>query len=370
MIELANQTHKDVWICVPHAADEAYVAQMAALFKNGLDPELTVYLEYSNEVWNWIFGQAQYNDQHRPNNLNYGRAYAEKAGRAFRIWHEVWGDQKFRVKRVLGMQATFNYLNEHILSQLDQDEWDYGSPTFYFGLDHGNGGNPVLDATSTAQDVVANARNAWYGNKQYVKNDYNQVHLFGKEVINYEGGQHFTNFTVPPYIQAMYAAQYTPEIYALYDEVIDTIRRWDARLAMHFSLAGRQESIYGSWGSVSDIDQQGPWFSSAPKYQALLDNIGDCPPPASGSALPQRQEPRVLVAPNPASLELSIYSIDNELIKSAEVYQADGRPVLASSFGSGTGRAVLNVESLPAGIYFLRITCHDGHAVVRKVFID
>lgn len=370
MIELANRTHKDIWICVPHAADEAYVTQMAALFKNELDPGLSVYLEYSNEVWNWIFAQAHYNDQHRPNNLNYGRAYAEKARRTFLIWHEVWGEQRGRVKRVLGMQATYNYLNEHILSQLDQDDWDFGSPTFYFGLDHGNGGNPVLDASSTAQDVVTNARNAWYGNKQYFKNDYNQVHLFGKEVINYEGGQHFTNFTVPPYIQSMYAAQYTPGIYALYDEVIDTIRRWDARLAMHFSLAGRQESIYGSWGSVSDIDQQGPYFSTAPKYQALLDNIGDCPPPASGTVLPLQKEPGIVVAPNPASQQLSVYKIDNQAIRTIELFQADGRPVLTQVCAQGTTRADLNVENLPAGLYFLRITCPDGRVALRKVAVE
>lgn len=367
MIELANQTQKDVWICVPHAADEEYVAQMAALFKNGLDTGITVYLEYSNEVWNWIFAQAHYNDQNRPNNLNYGRAYAEKAKHSFRIWHEIWGADKHRVKRVLGMQATYNFLNEQILSQLDPDDWDYGSPTFYFGLDHGNSGNPPLTATSSAQDVVTNARNAWHAGKHLFKNDYNQVHLFGKEVINYEGGQHFTNFTVPPYINAMYAAQYTPEMYALYDEVIDTTRRWGSRLAMHFSLAGRQESIYGSWGSISDIDQPAPWFSTAPKYQALLDNIPDCAPTPSETTGPMLTTGvQITLSPNPVSDQLLIRCEAPGLLRHVEILYADGRVARRHQAG-GAPQTSVEMGDLPAGLYVVRMECGDGQWVVRKV---
>ncbi len=288
MIQLANQTQKDVWICVPHAADNDYITQMATFFKDNLNPNLNIYLEYSNEVWNWIFAQAHYNDQNRPTNLNYGRAYAEKAKNAFEIWHNVFGVQKNRVKRVLGIQVTFNYLNEQILSQLKQDEWDYGAPTHYFGLDHEATGNPVLTATSTPQDIIINARNAWLQNLYLFKNDYNQVHLFGKEVVTYEGGQHFVGnvFGIPyDYQQAMWDAQYTSAMYDLYNEVHDTIRTWGCRLATNFSLAAPQESVYGSWGVLNDIDIAPPYINTAPKYQALLDNIPNRPNPVISGTL-------------------------------------------------------------------------------------
>lgn len=282
MIQLANQAEKDLWICVPHGADDNYLTQMATLFRDNLNPQRTVYLEYSNEVWNWLFTQAHYNDQNRPANLNYGRAMAQKAGHVFAIWHNVFGAQKNRVKRVLGMQAGYNWLNEQILSQLDPSEWDYGSPTWYFGLNHGATGNPVLTAASTAQQVVLNARNTWHGFLPTLRQDYNNIKLFGKKIINYEGGQHFTDFTTPPYLNAMYAAQYTQDIYQLYDEGLDTLRRWGSELPVNFSLAGKQESIYGSWGAVSDIDLLGPFGAPvAPKYQALLDNV----PPVACAAI-------------------------------------------------------------------------------------
>ncbi|MCC6725201.1 MAG: PKD domain-containing protein [Saprospiraceae bacterium] len=304
MVKLANQLKKDVWLCVPHAADSNYVAQMAALFRDQLDPGLTIYLEYSNEVWNWIFAQAHYNADNAPSNLNYGRAMAIRAGQTFRIWHEVFGAEKSRVKRVLGLQAGYNYINEQILSQLDPDDWDLASPASYLGLDHSDTGNPVLNASSTPADIIENARNAWAGFRPYVFQDYNNIKLLGKGIINYEGGQHFVGnvFGIPyPYQQAMWDAQYSPEIHALYGDMLDTIRSWGSRLFGNFSLAGPQESIYGSWGVLNDIDIQPPYLETAPKYQALLDNICEEEPIDAVAEEAGLAAPQWLLYPNPTS---------------------------------------------------------------------
>ena len=61
MIALANASNTDLWINIPGPATDAYVAQLANLIKNGdvvngvayagLNPNLKVYVEYSNEVW-------------------------------------------------------------------------------------------------------------------------------------------------------------------------------------------------------------------------------------------------------------------------------------------------------------------------------
>ena len=57
-IQLANETNKDMWICVPAKATNDYVVQLARLIKNGgggfaaLNSSLKVYVEYSNETWN------------------------------------------------------------------------------------------------------------------------------------------------------------------------------------------------------------------------------------------------------------------------------------------------------------------------------
>ena len=368
MIQLANQTQKDVWVCVPHAADSAYVAQMAALFRDQLDPALRIYLEYSNEVWNWIFAQAHYNVATAPSNLNYGRAMAAKAGRTFRIWHEVFGAQKERVKRVLGLQAGFNYLNEQILSQLSPDDWDLGAPTSYIGLNHEASGQPVLNATSTPQDILANARHNWHTFIPALRQDYNNIKLFGKEIVNYEGGQHFVGnvFGIGyPYQQAMYDAQYAPEIYDLYNDMLDTIRNWGSRLFGNFSLASPQESIYGSWGVLNDIDIAPPYFSTAPKYQALLDNL--CPQAPSPVAEPVRPENRLWVYPNPgdghfraeirceraATTEYRLFNLLGELMLRGPL-----------ALEAGDNRFALEAAGLPAGLYRLVVPGLGERALV------
>jgi len=276
MIELANLTQKDIWICVPHEADSNYIAEMALLFQQNLNPNLRIYLEYSNEVWNWIFGQAHYNNNNRPMNLNYGRAYAEKAKNVFQIWTNVFTGQTSRLQRVLGLQGGNTFLNTEILAQVPQHLWDIGSLTYYFGLDHSNTGNPLLNANSTGNDVNLNARNAFFGTNgwfQLVKQDYRNIKIYGKEVNSYEGGQHYSDFQFHTYQQAMYDAQYLPSMYTLYDNVLDSIRNIGNKLAMAFTLSGTQESVYGSWGHLADMYTPPPYSTSGtPKYKALLDN--------------------------------------------------------------------------------------------------
>lgn len=374
MIQLANQTKKDVWICVPHAADSNYIAQMATLFRDQLDADRTIYVEYSNEVWNWIFDQAHYNVETAPSNLNYGRAMAEKAGTVFRIWHAVFGPEKARVRRVLGMQAGFNYLNEQILSQLDPADWDYGSPTSYLGLDHGSSGNPVLHAGSSPDDILANARHHWQNYIPELRQDYNNVKLFGKEIINYEGGQHFVGnvFGVPyPYQQAMWDAQYSPGIYALYDDMLDTIRTWGSRLFANFSLASPQESVYGSWGVLNDIDIQPPYLQTAPKYQALLDNR--CPDQPSN--VHDRDLARTLpltVLPNPTGgacmLKLDIPAATTAQVR---VYDLLGKTVLEVPCGMAAGENFLPLDltGVRPGLYRVVVLTGAGAAGTAAVAV-
>ncbi|PVD23820.1 hypothetical protein C0Q70_17094 [Pomacea canaliculata] len=60
LVQLANTVGANPWVCIPHAADDNYVRQFATYLKQHLRPDLKVYVEYSNEVWNGIFRQTQY----------------------------------------------------------------------------------------------------------------------------------------------------------------------------------------------------------------------------------------------------------------------------------------------------------------------
>lgn len=51
-IEICNQAQCDLWVCVPHAATDDYITQLATLVRDTLDPNLMPIVEYSNEFWN------------------------------------------------------------------------------------------------------------------------------------------------------------------------------------------------------------------------------------------------------------------------------------------------------------------------------
>jgi hypothetical protein len=60
-IQIANELGKDIWINIPSGANDAYVRNLALLLKKGLAPGRVVYVEYSNELWNFIFPQSTEN---------------------------------------------------------------------------------------------------------------------------------------------------------------------------------------------------------------------------------------------------------------------------------------------------------------------
>jgi hypothetical protein len=67
VIALANATNKDIWINIPEGVNlndtssNNYITQLAKLLKTNLNPNIHVYVEYSNELWNYAFSQATSN---------------------------------------------------------------------------------------------------------------------------------------------------------------------------------------------------------------------------------------------------------------------------------------------------------------------
>ena len=60
---LVNQFNKsiDIWINIPHNSTDNYVLNLARLMLNEVNPRTNIYIEYSNEVWNYEFPQARDN---------------------------------------------------------------------------------------------------------------------------------------------------------------------------------------------------------------------------------------------------------------------------------------------------------------------
>lgn len=111
---LVNQLKVNAWICVPHLATDATIRKMAEFMRDHVDPGLTVYFEFSNEVWNGMFAQTRF-AQARGQELGLDTAgwkagaiyHARDCRRMFDILDAVYaGQSRERYRKVIATQAA------------------------------------------------------------------------------------------------------------------------------------------------------------------------------------------------------------------------------------------------------------------------
>lgn len=117
VVALSNQLDKDVWINVPHLASNGYVRRLASYLKNNLDPNLKVYVEYSNEVWNTNFAQGRYAQaQAEAQGLHPDEWYGRRSVEVIQLFEEVFGADDQRLIGVIANQAGNTFRGERSLS--------------------------------------------------------------------------------------------------------------------------------------------------------------------------------------------------------------------------------------------------------------
>ena len=119
MVRLANELGADPWFCMPHLSDDTYQRNFAELVEAGLDPGLKAYVEYSNEVWNWQFLQAEWTEaqaQERWGQRYKGQDYyGMKTAQMAQIWSDVFAADRDRLVTVIATQTGWLSLERSIL---------------------------------------------------------------------------------------------------------------------------------------------------------------------------------------------------------------------------------------------------------------
>ncbi len=174
LITLANQTRKDIWVNIPHMANDEYVRQLAALLKSELAPGLKVYVEYSNEVWNWGYAQTHWNfaqAQQEAASLNYDgisnagylawRRTARRIKEISDIFRSVYGSEGFGSQFYPVLAAQFG--NPETLRQgLQFLNSVYGPPENYLsataGAPYFNHNRQADTRTLTAEQILDQLR--------------------------------------------------------------------------------------------------------------------------------------------------------------------------------------------------------------------
>ena len=283
MVELANELRVDPWFCMPHAATDDYVTQFATLVRDQLDPDLKVYLEYSNETWNHLFDQTKYCEAEglklglSTSSVQAGLFYhAKRAVEIFQVWEGVFGSPD-RLVRVLASQFANPWTGEQVMGfQNAAAHADVYAVAPYFGGYLGLDAHAPQTIQMTTQEVLDAAAADIAGTiLPHVQDNALEASAHGLELVAYEGGQHMVGVGVwqnDPTLNALFdAANVDWQMYDLYRDLLEAWQGAGGGLFMAFSACGLP-SKFGRWGLIEYQDQP---LADAPKYSSLLDLAGE-----------------------------------------------------------------------------------------------
>jgi len=289
---LANELNRDLWICVPINATDDYLSHLAHAIKDGssyhgrtfppLKPGLKLYVEYSNEVWNFGFYQFKWNlfatrDALFQGNLDgpyyrdlkevdafdadYKLHYVARSVEMSRIFRSVFGDEQMmtRIRPVLFWQENNGQTSQSMGEYVAQF---YGPPqNFFYGIGDAPYLSPMADTVDGMyQDAIANL-------DDYAKTHWRQAVAgamsVGLPYICYEGGG-FNRYSKPAK-QAQFDWLYDPRIKDLVKRYwLDFAAAGGTQLAWTGLHGHASENSGGAWGIVEDIfhpDQAPRWVA-------------------------------------------------------------------------------------------------------------
>jgi len=279
MIDLCNKTRKNMWICVPHMADDLYVQYLGLLCRIALDPDLTVYLEYSNEVWNSQFQQTQYAQTQglalglHPTSWHAGWLYySQRSVEVFNLFSSFYNQVGTRnLVRVLAGQSVNPWVNNQIMDwQNAYQSADAFAVAPYFGGGFGNLSiTPTAPTFSVPYLLSLCQINLVNNHRVYTRQNAINAQQRGLQLLAYEGGQHLAqnNQTLT---NLFVAANRDPGMRQLYYNDLDNWFTEGGELFMLYRLTGDYNK-YGSWGL---FEWQMQPRSTAHKWLGVMDYLG------------------------------------------------------------------------------------------------
>lgn len=349
-IDLCNAVGADCWLCIPHLADDDHVLQLAKLCKQRLNAGNNIYIEFSNEVWNYSFPQAQWNLQQ--GQTKYGKGgypvndflkndlsvkysvddgngwrwvnYADRVVTISKIFKTVWGDDprlrvilSGQIAWTLGMQIGLEYINKFYGAPKDYIYGIAGAP-YYGGLGDWNN---RTDLTVDMFFAPYNFKSA-DGTKTYSGNNYLMdrtdsttsdaikwqvatAKQYGIKAICYEGGLDLGQYDNG--IDIKTKLQSDPRMQGVTETYLNNWFNMGGSEFMYFTLTSRYTK-WGYWGLTDD-----PYNPQMPKYVGAVNvanakQTGDVVVPSSSSSKPSSSSSSSGTPTNKTIKKLALYS--------------------------------------------------------------
>ncbi|MFN4098614.1 MAG: hypothetical protein ACK4GT_02440, partial [Pararhodobacter sp.] len=315
MLRLANETGAEPWFTLPHLADDDYVRRFAQMAREELRPDLRAWFEFSNEVWNWGFAQADWAEQSARARWDREWAWTQfgavRAAEVMRVVDEVYAGAEDRRIRVLGLFTAWLGLEEDMLNAPEylaedpsnrppHESFDAMAVTGYFSAELHNedrremvhgwlrdsrtaaeeaGAAQGLTGTALAEHVSAHrfdhaielaARElidgSVSGSAEHTVRDLLDRTLahhagvaqeYGLALVMYEGGTHVVTNPADhqdtELVAFFEALNYSDPMGAVYDELLAGWQALTPAPFVAFMDIGKP-SIWGSWGHLRHLD--------------------------------------------------------------------------------------------------------------------
>ena len=308
MVEFANRTDTDPWFTMPHQATDEYITNFAQYVKDNLDPELKVYVEYSNEVWNNDFAQGWWIEERGKEEFadstvgDFGKRmdwFGKRTTEITQIWDEVYAEDKERVVGVLGAQAANSWIAKRPLDYAWTDEplshEEYGIDAIaiapYFGsyigkpeyeaeieswIDSEDEDSENLALDNLFQEITEGGALSYGTPDGALQQAYTWTEGYAAladqqnlDLLTYESGQHLNGtggvLNNEAIGELFITANRDPRMGEIYQEYFTTLHDLGVDLSLNYTDVSRYNK-YGSWGLLENIGQ-----TDSPKYNAIKD---------------------------------------------------------------------------------------------------
>jgi hypothetical protein len=361
VINLANTVNKDAWINIPISADAGYVRHTAQLFKDSLKPNLNLYVESSNEVWNTAPGyeQSAYNKSWaQALGITEHQNHARRAVSLAMSFDSVFGPGSLnkRVRVVLcSHKPMLKWWVEPMLQYINTTFgppknyiWAIGCQTYFTGgVDAGESVAKILsDCHADIQSQVdETGQTNEAGRKQWIAKAKSWQLAGG--FVSYEGGpDHGGGSTTN--IANRILAERDRQMGELLKYNYDTcFLALDGALAMQFTLSSGYNR-YGCWGLTDDITKPDRNY----KYAAIKSIVGGAGTVTTPSHLVTNGISATFPTPGHLLVRFNANPPKNVAVV---VYSVAGKVAAAKTLSVTSGSAELNLESLRPGIYLLSL---------------